>query len=322
MSVAALLLAVPAAATAQAPPAPRATVRGAATTFLPPLGLWDADAHTARLLFVTTPLAPEAEAAARRDGAWPEDGIGPAITLDLTFAEGRYSAALPDLASCALAFHAFRNPPADVVGEGNACHLVSTGGRLQPAGMLIGLAEGTGTGYDVRLPFSVMFPPAATTTAAPATAAPVEVAPPVPLGAVTGTGTFMGQTLTFTHGLAWFTAERLEVALFTHPPAAGMLAELRTGSWGEGGPAATLSFEFDRATPGPAAVTYCFVNLTFPKGGPMSLNVNQASGCGLTTFTGVLTAGGAVAAQLTGSAAMRDRQPMAWRLAFHLPIAK
>ena len=294
-------------------------MRGAATTFLPPLGLWDGDAHTARLIFVTTPLAPGVEAAARRDGAWPEDGVGPAITLDLTFAAGRYSAALPDLTACALGFHGFRGQPLTLSGSAKDCHVISTGGRLQPAGMLIGLAEGTGSGYDVRLPFTVMFPPAAT-TAAPATAD--VTAPPVPLGTVTGTGTFVGQTLTFTHGLAWFAAERLEVALFTHAPASGILAELRTGSWGEGGPAATLAFEFDRAKSGPAAVTYCYVNLTFPKGGPMSLNVNQASGCGLTTFTGALTPGGTVAAQLSGTAPMRDRQPMAWRLAFHLPIGK
>ena len=55
---------------------------------------------------------------------------------------------------------------------------MSTGGRLLSGGMLIGYLEGKGKGYDLRLPFSVMFPGAVTTASAPA---PVVAQTPAPV---------------------------------------------------------------------------------------------------------------------------------------------
>lgn len=76
-------------------------------------------------------------------------------------------------------------------------------------------------------------PPAA--TPAPALPDVLAMAP----NTAAGTGTFTGQTLRITHGLAWVSGEKFEVALFDRVPAAGMLAELKTGSWGDAGPVAT-----------------------------------------------------------------------------------
>jgi len=305
---------------AQTPP-PRATVAGTAATFQPPLGLWDADAHTVRMVFPTRALPPDVEAQARADGGWPADGGGPVALVELVFAAGKYSAAMQDVASCSIELLGFRGDPVEVSGTAKECHLVSTGGRLQPAGMLMGLIEGAGKGYDVRLPFMVMFP-AAATTAVPAPPAAAPALPPIAPNTVSGTGTYAGQTLTFTHGLAWATKDGLEVALFERAPRPDILAELQSGSWGEGGPAATLSFMLDASRTGPAALTYCNVTLSFPTGGSMSVNVNSAAGCGLTEIGGTLAPGGSLTARLAGTAAIRDRAPMAWRLALHLPLAK
>jgi len=148
-----------ASALAQGPP-PRATVAGTAATFQAPLGLWDAEAHTVRIIFPTRPVAADVEAAARRDGGWPADGGGPVALVELVYAAGQYSAAMQDVESCSIELLGFSGEPVEVSGAAKDCHLVSTGGRLQPAGMLIGLIEGAGKGYDVRLPFMVMFPAA------------------------------------------------------------------------------------------------------------------------------------------------------------------
>jgi len=156
----ALGLSLPAAPSlAQGPPA-RATVAGTAATFQAPLGLWDADAHTVRMIFPTRPLPADVEAAARRDGGWPADGGGPVVLVELVFAAGKYSAAMQEVESCSIELLGFPGERVEVSGAAKDCHLVSTGGRLQPAGMLIGLIEGAGKGYDLRLPFMVMFPAA------------------------------------------------------------------------------------------------------------------------------------------------------------------
>lgn len=144
---------------AQGPPA-RATVAGTTATFQAPLGLWDADAHAVRMVFPTGPLPADVEAAARRDGGWPADGGGPIALVELVFAAGKYSAAMQEVESCSIELLGFGGEPVEISGAAKDCHLVSTGGRLQPAGMLIGLIEGAGKGYDMRLPFMVMFPAA------------------------------------------------------------------------------------------------------------------------------------------------------------------
>ena len=78
----------------------------------------------------------------------------------------------------------------------------------------------------------------------------------------------------------------------------------------------------DPGKTGLAAISYCYVNLDFPKGGPMGLNVNDAKGCGLTAIGGTLAAGGNLIARLSGKAPMRDNLPMGWDLRFNLPLAK
>jgi hypothetical protein len=194
--------------------------------------------------------------------------------------------------------------------------------------MLIGLLEGKGKGYDLRLPFTLVFPatgaaPAApTAAAAPAATPSVSAGPPVPPNTAAGTGSYATQTLTFTHGLAWIGKDGFEVALFEHAPGPGMLADLKTGSWGEGGPTATMTFRLAPGRSGAAAITACYVNLTFPKGGPMGLNGNDATRCGLSEIGGTLVAGGTIVARLKGSSPMRDDLPMTWDLRFNLPIAK
>lgn len=310
----------------------QASVSGQSVTFEPAVGLWDPEQNTASLLYVTKALSAADEAQARRDGSWPLDGVGPAIKVSLSFVPGKFSAAMNELDRCWVGINGFKGQPIEISGNAPDCHLISTGGRLQPGGMLMGLLEGKGNGYSYRLPFSVMFPAGAGPTTAAAAPAPPAATPPArpaaPAGppispnSAAGTGTYMGQTLRFTHGLAWRTGDKIEIALFDHAPRANILAELRTGTWGDGGPAGVMTLMADTTKQGPPAVTYCFVSLDSPKGGPMGINVNDARSCGLTELSGTLTAGGSVAARLAGSAPMRDKQPMAWDLRFNLPIAK
>ena len=323
------LFVVPVAAR-QGPP-PRTTVGAQAVTFQAPLALWDPATNTVKLLYATKPLTPAQDVEARRARAWPSAGLGPGATVDLQFAPGTASGMVNDVVGCRLGFSGFGSAPVVVTGKAPDCHLISTGGRLMAGGMLIGLIEGKGRGYDARLPFSAMFPadaPAAPAVAAATTAAPVTAtasrpaAPAIAPNTVSGSGTYTGQTLKFTHGLAWSGKNGIEIALFDHTPRANMLAELRTGSWGDGGPTATLTIAVEPGRVGPAAVSYCYVNLEFPSGGPMGLNKNNAAGCGLTEISGTFSPGGSILARLKGSAPMRDNKPMTWDLQFNLPIAK
>ena len=313
-----------------AQPPPQATVGGQTVIFAPPVGSYDPDQNAASMLYVTTPMSAAQEASAREDGSWPLDGVGPAVKVTLTFVPGKFSGAVADLDRCWIGINGFKGDFVEISGTAVDCHLVSVGGRLQPGGMLVGLLEGKGQGYAFRLPFAPMFPSAATTdstatTAAPPTPPPAPAVPDVPAMApntAAGAGTFTGQTLRITHGLAWVSGEKFEVALFDRAPGAGMLAELKTGSWGDGGPIATLTFMLDAGKSGPAAVSYCYVNFSFPKGGPMGVNFNEAKRCGLTAIGGEWKAGGHITAALAGSAPMRDDLPMAWNLRFNLPLAR
>jgi len=320
------LFTVPGLARAQDPTQPHATVGAQAVTFQPPLALYDAASNSVKLLYATKALSAKDEADARRDRSWPFEGLGPVVKVDMQFAPGTFSGAMNEVLTCWIGLFGFRGAPIEISGNPKDCHLISTGGRLLPGGMLIGLLEGKGKGYDLRLPFTAMFP-AATISAAPAAAAAAPApsapaGPPIPPNTAAGTGTYAGQTLTFTHGLAWVNKDKYEVALFDHAPPAGILAELKTGSWGEGGPKASLTFMVEAGKSGPDAISYCYVNLDFPKGGPMGLNVNSAAKCGLTEIGGTLAPGGAIIARLKGSAPMRDAIPMGWDLRFNLPLAK
>lgn len=318
---------------ALAQPPPQATVGAQTEIFAAPLGLYDPEENAASMLFLSTPLSAAQEASARRDGSWPLDGVGPALKVTLTFLPGKFSGAVEDLDRCWIGIDGFKVDSIEISGTAADCHLVSIGGRLQPGGMLVGLFEGKGKGYAFRLPFAPMFPRGATTESNGAPVAPTAagIAAPAPvvagstamtLNTAAGTGTFTGQTLRVTHGLAWVSGEKFEVALFDHVPSAGMLAELKTGSWGDGGPIATLTFMLDAGKSGPAAVSYCYVNFSFRKGGPMGVNFNDAARCGLTDIGGTLEAGGSIMARLAGSAPMRDKVPMAWDLRFNLPLSK
>jgi hypothetical protein len=141
---------------------------------------------------------------------------------------------------------------------------------------------------------------------------------------VSGGAAFAGQRTATTHGLAWWKADtnELRLALFERPPPEGMLAELRAGEWGEGGPVMTIHLRLDPGLPGgPAAVTYCYLDATFPRGGVMGTNTN-AEGCGLALLEGDLRPGGHVVAALKGEAVGPGDQPYAWEVRLDLPIAK
>jgi hypothetical protein len=205
--------------------------------------------------------------------------------------------------------------------------------------MFIGLVQGQGRDYNVRLPFTVAFvegqtgrpsaatapAPAAVPAPTPAPRAAAPAAPTIPANTVTGTATYNGQKLTVSRGLAWLKASdnQVELALFDRAPRAGILAELRSGTWGEGGPIVTMSLRITRGAPmTPAAVTYCYVNVDFPKGGPMGTGTNNAAGCGLTVLDGDGKAGGTIAARLKSQAMGPGDRPFTWDLQFNLPVAK
>jgi hypothetical protein len=319
-------------ALAQDPTRGQVTVGGQAVAFGPPLGLFDQAQNRVSLAFVSKPLPPDVEAASRAALAWDVRGAGPAVVIDLEFTPGAFSAMVGQLTACSVVVHGFR-APLSLTGSAQDCHVTSIGGLLRPMGGVIGLLEGEGPTYALRLPFSMSLPAASTTaTAAESQASPERpaatppaAAPGIPLHTVAGFGTFTGQKPTVTHGFAWWVAEDNEVrlALFDHAPSASMMAEVRSGSWGEGGPIMTITVRLKPGVqPGPEAVTYCYVDVRFPKGGPMALNTNSATRCGLTDMGGDPRAGGSFAAQLRGQAPGPGDQPFTWNVRFHLPIAR
>jgi len=156
LAVVAVALAAP--ALAQGPP-PRAAVAGKAATFLPPLGLWDDENRAVRMLFPGEPVPPDVEALARSDGGWRADGRAPLALVELYFAAGKDAAAPADIDGCRIDLVGLSSDVLEIEGEtAKDCHVISTGGRLQPGGMLMGLIEGNAKGYDLRLPFVVSFP--------------------------------------------------------------------------------------------------------------------------------------------------------------------
>jgi hypothetical protein len=300
------VLLLPSAVPAQDPFAGRATVGTETVTFDAPTGAFDA-------------------AAARVSVSFKSARSGATILADFTFTPGSASAMAEQMKSCRVSFRGFKRP-LELSGGVRECHVSSIGGFLRPGGALIGLIEGAGAGYSVRLPFSVSIPGGSLTTAGDPPEPgppPVPAAPAPPANTVSGSASYDGQAQRFTHGLAWWDAENNQVSLgfFDHAPRAGLLAELRTGSWGEGGPTMTLWFRFEGAPrPDPAAITYCFVSTDWPKGGSLSNNTD-GKGCGVVQVGGELKAGGHVTAKVKGQAT-GPRGPYSWDLAFNLPIAK
>jgi hypothetical protein len=305
-------------------PRPTLTVGAQIATFADAVALFDEGQARVSVLFPRVALSPDVEAAARATGSWAEAAatVAPAVIADLAYTPGSTSGMVAQLKSCRLTAVGFKTPW-QLTGSADQCHVISIGGFLKSGGGIAGLLEGKGSGYALRLPFALALMEAAATSAAPPPSAVTPAAPPVPLGTVTGVATYLGQTITLTHAIAWWAEKQgqVRVALFDHAPPAGILTDLRAGSWGDGGPVAQFHVGF---ADGPArdlsGVDYCFVNVTFPKGGPMGINT-RAAGCGLTVLSTDARPGGHIVAVLKNS----TRGPAAdytWDLTLHVPIAK
>lgn len=150
-------------------------------------------------------------------------------------------------------------------------------------------------------------------------------APPSSASTVAGKALYDGATVTFTHALAWWKADdhQVRVGLFNHTPPAGILAGMRAGNWGDDGPIGTLYFEITPGGPvAPANIRYCFVDVSFPNGGPMGWNANSAQACGITSLSGDFKPGGRIAARMKGQASGAHNKPFSWDLRFNVPIAR
>ena len=150
---------------------------------------------------------------------------------------------------------------------------------------------------------------------------------PTPTNPATATGSarYEAETVTFSHGLAFWKADnhQVRVGLFNHPPPAGILAKMRAGNWGDDGPVGTLYFELKQgAVVSPANISYCFVDVSFPQTGPMGWNANSAQSCGITSLSGDFKAGGRISAQMKGQAMGSRNKPFSWDVRFSLPIAR
>jgi len=311
-------------------PAPTATVKDQAATLGAALAMLDEKASAVSLLFASTPPPPAAEAAARAAGSWTGAlaGSGPSVVVDLGFTPGSTSGLVGQLTACAITAHGFRAPLA-LAGGASACHIVSVGGLLKPGGGMAGLIEGKGAGYAMRLPFALAFGESVATVAAAPTSSPAAASPPapavpgLPLGSVKGTGTYQGQTVTVSHGLAWWAAgqNQLRVVLFDKAPGPGVLAQARKGEFdGDDAPLITVYVGFDGAGRDLAAADYCFVSVTFPTGGPIGANTSPKD-CGLTMLVTDGRPGGTAQVVVKGSGPARVGR-FSWDVQYHLPIAQ
>jgi hypothetical protein len=315
-----LVLAGGGTALAQSPQGGRISIGGEEVALGAPLWIWDAEAQFLSFAFFTDPPSPDLEEAARRAGHW-DDLPGRRVLFDLEFTAGQSMAMADQVVSCRLTAIGFR-AELELEGRASDCHILSVGGLLRPGGGVIGVLQGDGAGYSLFLPFSMTM--GDVMTAGAGGAAPPAARPPLPSNTVEGTATFDGQTLTVTHGLAWWDEPRGQVrlGLFEREPPAGMLADMQGGSWGEGGPVVLLHFEVAReATVSVASVDYCYVSVSFPRGGVIGNNTN-AQGCGLDEFGGEIVPGGHVAAGLSGQASGPGDKPYTWTLRFNLPLAR
>lgn len=306
-------------------PAPTLTVNGQTATFAAPLVILSGHDSHVSMLFPSTPPPANLEAAARQAESWEAAiaAVGPAAVVDLDYTPGSTSGMVEQLRQCRISGRGFRTA-FELKGKAAECHVVSVGGMLKTPGGIAGLLEGKGQGYALRLPFGLGFtaPPTTMAAAGALAASAVPATPPVPLNTVTGTGTYQGQTVKVTHGLAWWAAEQgqVRVALFDHAPKPGLLAAARTGDFSDDPSIVDVYVMFKDAGRDLAAVDYCYVNVTFPKGGPMGTNTN-AKGCGLEAITTLAKPGEPVFMRLKGSAPGPAGR-YTWDVTFHLPIAK
>lgn len=308
-------------ASAQNPTAGRISLGGEEVTVGAPLWIWDAEAQFLSFAFFPDPPPPGTEEQAREFGDWYFDLPGRRVVLDVEFEAGQSMAMADQVTSCRVSAIGFRTE-LDLMGRAAECHILSIGGLLRPGGGVIGVIQGAGEGYSLFLPFSMTM--GDILTAGAGAAAPPAARPPLPPNTVEGTASFDGQTVTVTHGLAWWDEPRGQVrlGLFEREPPAGMLADLQGGSWGEGGPVVVLNLEVARrATIDAASVDYCYVGVSFPRGGTFSHNTN-AQGCGLDEFGGEIAPGGHVIAGLAGQATGPQDKPYTWTLRFNLPLAR
>lgn len=147
-------------------------------------------------------------------------------------------------------------------------------------------------------------------------------APALPLNTVVATGGFQGETVKATHALAWSTPEReVRLVLFDHPPSAGMLAAAKKGSFGEEGPVMRVYIGFKGAGRTLADVSDCFVNVHYPKGGPIGTNTD-AKGCGLERVVTDGKPGGTVQLAMKGSGMAGLDARFTWDIKLNVPIAK
>ncbi len=305
---------------AQHPTEGRISLGGEDVTVGAPLWIWDAEAQFLSFAFFPEPPPPGTEEKAREVGDWYFDLPGRRVVLDVEFEAGQSMAMADQVTSCRVSAIGFR-AELELSGRAAECHILSIGGLLRPGAGVIGVVHGEGKGYSLFLPFSMTMGDIMTAGTG-ATAPPAR--PPLPSNTVEGTASFDGQTVTVTHGLAWWddTRGQVRIGLFEREPPAGMLADMQGGSWGEGGPVVVLHLEVAREAPvGVASVDYCYVGVSFPRGGTFSHNTN-AQGCGLDEFGGEITPGGHVIARLAGRATGPQDKPYTWTLRFNLPLAR
>lgn len=304
--------------------APRLSVSGESANFAPAVAFFDAAGTRVSLLYAHAPLSQEAEIAGRAKGSWSDAAAAsaPAVVVDLRYAPGSTTGLAASFKGCSIISVGFKKNLSLKGATDAECHVLSVGGLLREGGAISGLLTGKGAGYSLTLPFSLPLP-AGGAEGPGAPGGPVSKAEPgLPLNTVRGTGKYQGQTLNATHALAWWaqTENQVRVEFFDHPPSAGMLAAARKGEYGEEAPVATLYVGFKGPGRELASATYCFVNVTFPKGGPMGTNTTPAE-CGLTTLVTNGKPGGTVQGVLKGGMA-GPNGPIAWDIQFHVPIAK
>jgi hypothetical protein len=324
-SAAVLLLmavAAPAPAVAQGPP-PTLTVGAETRTFgAPVLLLREEPAPHVSMLFPASPLSPDLEASGRAAGTWAAIAktVAPAVVVDLDYTPGSTSGMVEQLKACRIMSVGFKTEW-QTAGTASQCHVLSIGGLLKSGGGIAGLLEGKGQGYALRLPFSGALGQAAPAAAATAAAATASAAPTAALNTVSGTGTYQGQSVKVTHALAWWAADKgqVRVALFDHAPRPGTLAQARAGSFDDD-PSLIDLYVGVGASHDLSTADYCYVNVTFPKGGPLGTNTSP-KGCGLTAFTTDARPGGTVFAVVKGSGP-GPAGPYSWDITVHVPLAK
>lgn len=297
----------------------QATIAGETATLAPATGYWEPATNHVSLLFPGKALSDATLAASRRARTWNVAAAGRSVVVDLDFKPGQTSALEAQLLKCRVSARGFKTR-FELQGSATDCRILSIGGLLSPPGGLAGIIQGSGANYALRLPFSLTFDVPGDAAAAPSTAK--ATAPATPADTAAGTGSFDGQDLHFTHGVAAWNAgdNEVRIALFDHAAPAGAVANLLKGEWLDDAPLLTLYLRVN-GSPSPGAVTYCYIDLDFPRGGSLGKNTD-GKGCGITGISGEIAAGGNVAVRLSGSEKGPDDKPFSWDARINLPISR